>query len=81
VRAEPRIDRVPTPLSGANRRADRARHRVETGLLASTGSGAPRPERSCKRCGGRAPAGQPRPPHVLRCVPPVLPAGSLRRVH
>jgi hypothetical protein len=50
---EPSPVKLPTPLTEANRRADRARRHNRT--KTPTQARAPRPERRCKRCGGELP--------------------------
>jgi CRISPR-associated endonuclease Cas1 len=49
---EPAVAKLPTPLTQANRRADRARRHTAT----QQETPVPRPEPHCKRCGGRLPA-------------------------
>jgi CRISPR-associated endonuclease Cas1 len=53
LRGEPRLERLPTPLTESNRRADRARRHGAQRV--STAPPAPRPEPRCKRCGGHVP--------------------------
>jgi CRISPR-associated endonuclease Cas1 len=53
LQCEPAASKLPTPLSEANRRADRARRHNHTNT--PTQPKAPRPERRCKRCGGELP--------------------------
>jgi CRISPR-associated endonuclease Cas1 len=50
---DPALEKFPTPLSEANRRADRARRHDRAQPPVQTR--APRPERRCKRCGGELP--------------------------
>jgi CRISPR-associated endonuclease Cas1 len=52
---EPTVEKLPTPLTQANRRADRARRQ---GRAAATeqATALPKPEPHCKRCGGVLPA-------------------------
>jgi hypothetical protein len=50
---EPATRQLPTPLTEANRRADRARRHNHT--QTPTHAKAPRPERRCKRCDGELP--------------------------
>jgi CRISPR-associated endonuclease Cas1 len=70
VKAEPKLDRLPTPLTEANRRADRARRRLETGARAPTLATAPTPGRRCKRCGGELPeANRGRRTYCDACLP------------
>jgi hypothetical protein len=52
VQREPTVEKVPTPLSESNRRADRTRRH---GRAASQQPKAPRPQRRCMRCGGELP--------------------------
>jgi CRISPR-associated endonuclease Cas1 len=54
VKGEPRLKRLPTPLTEANRRADRARRNGRADAAASTAKPL-RPEPRCKRCGGGLP--------------------------
>ena len=53
VESDPRIDRLPTPLTQANRRADRARR--HGGGREPAAPRPLRPEPRCKRCGGELP--------------------------
>jgi hypothetical protein len=53
VQREPTIGQLPTPLTEANRRADRSRRHNHT--YTPTQVKAPRPERRCKRCSGELP--------------------------
>jgi CRISPR-associated endonuclease Cas1 len=53
---EPRLGRLPTPLTEANRRADRARRRGDQEAAPPAPERALRPERRCKRCGGELPS-------------------------
>jgi CRISPR-associated endonuclease Cas1 len=53
LQGEPTIGKLPTPLTEANRRADRARRHNHTNT--PTQVKAPSPERRCKRCGGGLP--------------------------
>jgi hypothetical protein len=70
VKAEPMVERLPTPLTEANRRADRARRRGDTGSSASTRTTAPKLERRCKRCGGDLPrANRGRRTYCDACLP------------
>jgi hypothetical protein len=50
---EPTVAKVPTPLTEANRRADRARRHNHTNT--PTRAKTPLPDRRCKRCGGEVP--------------------------
>jgi hypothetical protein len=50
LQREPTIEKLPTPLTEANRRADRNRRHNHTD--APTQARTPRPRRRCKRCGG-----------------------------
>jgi hypothetical protein len=50
---DPTGERLPTPLTQANRRADRAQRHQRT--PAEQQARTSRPERRCKRCGGRLP--------------------------
>jgi CRISPR-associated endonuclease Cas1 len=52
---EPTVEKLPTPLTQANRRADRARRHGHTAASEQQPT-APRPEPRCKRCGGLLPA-------------------------
>jgi CRISPR-associated endonuclease Cas1 len=53
AQGEPKFERVPTPLTEANRRVDRARrHGVQAPAIRRA---EPRPEPRCKRCGGSLP--------------------------
>jgi CRISPR-associated endonuclease Cas1 len=52
VSAEPKLQRLPTPLTQANRRADRAHRHGDADTPAAASSRLPRPEKRCKRCGG-----------------------------
>jgi CRISPR-associated endonuclease Cas1 len=51
----PSVEKLPTPLTEGNRRADRARRRGRTAATEKQPP-VPQPERRCKRCGGRLPA-------------------------
>jgi CRISPR-associated endonuclease Cas1 len=53
VETHPKLKRLPTPLSEANRRADRARRRG--GRVETAKASPPRPQRRCNRCGGELP--------------------------
>jgi hypothetical protein len=53
LEGEPTGVKLATPLTEANRRADRARRHNHTNT--PTQAKAPRPERRCKRCGGELP--------------------------
>jgi hypothetical protein len=53
LQREPTIGKLPTPLTEANRRADRAHRHNRTQSQSEARS--PRPERRCKRCGGELP--------------------------
>ncbi len=53
LKSDAKVERLPTPLTEANRRADRARrYAIEPRPVKAR---APRPERRCKRCGGELP--------------------------
>jgi CRISPR-associated endonuclease Cas1 len=52
MKRESKVQRLPTPLTEANRRADRARR---NGVVTPPAVKAPRPELRCKRCGGELP--------------------------
>jgi CRISPR-associated endonuclease Cas1 len=70
VKTEPTLERLPTPLTEANRRADRARRRGEMESAAPTRDTAPRAERRCKRCGGELPgANRSRRTYCDTCLP------------
>jgi CRISPR-associated endonuclease Cas1 len=53
VRDEPKLERLPTPLTEANRRADRARRHGRPGAASLGRTVKPQPR--CKRCGGELP--------------------------
>jgi CRISPR-associated endonuclease Cas1 len=53
---EPTVAKLPTPLTQANRRADRARRHGRTTAATHQQPATPRPEPRCKRCGDRLPA-------------------------
>jgi CRISPR-associated endonuclease Cas1 len=54
LKGEPKLERLPTPLTEANRRADRARRRGAAAEAVKPVERT-RPEPRCKRCGGRLP--------------------------
>jgi CRISPR-associated endonuclease Cas1 len=54
---ETRIDRLPTPLTGSNRRAGRTRRRPIASPTTSAAMGSPpKPKPACRRCGGDVPS-------------------------
>jgi hypothetical protein len=70
VKTEPKLERLPTPLTEANRRSDRARRRGSIEPSTPTNSTVPRPERRCKRCRGELPkANRGRRTYCDACLP------------
>jgi hypothetical protein len=70
LQREPTVEKLPTPLTESNRRADRARRHGHTATREALPAKLPRPERRCARCGGELPrVGRGRRAYCDGCLP------------
>jgi CRISPR-associated endonuclease Cas1 len=70
LQRDPAVEKMPTPLTESNRRADRARRHGRTASQEAAPAKLPRPERRCRRCGGELPrVGRGRRTYCDDCLP------------
>jgi CRISPR-associated endonuclease Cas1 len=70
LQREPTVEKLPTPLTESNRRADRARRHGHAATQEAAPAKLPRAERRCRRCGGELPrVGRGRRTYCNDCLP------------